>query len=134
VSRPELGPVQALVLGAFLGTLTKLEREEGVLTDVEPVTDEQGFTDTILASADGERLVVRVRPASVSPAQERHLRQLAALDDGWFQPNDGRGLPAFLALERLGLAEHPDSGWGAWRITPAGRRWVDRKIPRPPGV
>jgi hypothetical protein len=137
VSRPELSPTQALVLGVVMGALDKLGREEGVLTDVDPVTDEQGFTDTVLAtdSGSGERLVVRVVPAVVSAAQERHLRRLAALEDGdWMQPKDGRGLPALLALERLGLVEHPESGWGAWRITPAGRRWVDRKIPRPPSV
>jgi hypothetical protein len=68
VTRPELGPVQALVLGAVLGTLTKLEGEEGVLADVKPVTDEQGFTDTILAagSTGGERLVVRVAAPGVA--------------------------------------------------------------------
>jgi Arc/MetJ family transcription regulator len=133
VTRPELGPVQALLLGAILGTMTKLDDEEGVLSDVMPVTDEQGFTDTVLATgARGERLVVSVRPASVSPAQERHLRRLAE-GDGWTQPKDQRGLPALLALEGLGLAEHPASGWGAWRITHAGRRWLEGRDDDRPG-
>ena len=137
MSRDELSPVQALVLGVVMGALDRLEREEAVLADVKAVTDEQGFTDTILASGSvtGERLVVSVVPAVVSPAQEQHLQRLAALEDGdWMQPKDGRSLPALLALERLGLVEHPSSGWGAWRATSAGRRWLDRKIPRPPNV
>ena len=125
MSRDELGPVQALLLGAILGSMTKLEDEEGVLSDVKPVTDGQGFTDTLLATgAKGERLVVSVRPATLSLAQERHLRRLNREGDDWTLLNDQRTGPALRALEGLGLAEHPPSEWGAWRITRAGRSWL----------
>jgi hypothetical protein len=54
---------QALVAGAIQGALMKASGEGGpFLIDVEPVTDEQGFTNEIRVTGreSGERLLVRV--------------------------------------------------------------------------
>ena len=70
MSRPELSPDQAILLGSVLATLTKLA-PIGVLKSVEPVTDEQGWTDTILMTGvDGERLVLRLTTHDVAEVLE----------------------------------------------------------------
>lgn len=52
---------QALVLGGIMGSLMQ---QQYLLIEVEPITDEQGFTDEIriVGKQSGERLIVRVTP------------------------------------------------------------------------
>lgn len=56
-----LTPFQALVVGAIMGLLAK---QEYLLIDVEPVMDEQGYTDEIrvIGKQSGERLLITVTP------------------------------------------------------------------------
>ena len=70
MSRPELTSAQAILLGSILATLVKLT-PVGILEEVEPVTDEQGWTDTILMKETlGDRLVLRLTTHDVAEVLE----------------------------------------------------------------